>query len=196
MVDGGWWMVCSFLPINLGIAFGLFWVNSGFVMAIKNKASAQNGRLGGRPKSLVLHVSPSGGFAWSVGGGEVHPVLLIPFSSAGGAAVCGGRRYAVEVLRGFPAPGVYRVPDRGAAPALVVPASAPGAGWEYGQIDSRNGLAIGRGGRPPGVEVFYKDRSQTQYFNDAEKERYLAEWDALQVRKIREDEIERALQDI
>jgi hypothetical protein len=46
------------------------------------------------------------------------------------------------------------------------------------------------------VDLFYRDRSQTQYFNDAEKERYLAEWDALQVRKIREDEIERAMAEI
>lgn len=166
-------------------------------MAIKNKASALNGRLGGRPKSLILLVSSSGAFAWSLAGDAVEPVLLVTLSAdGGGVAMVGGRRYSSERLGGFPAPGIYKLPARGAAPVNVVPASVVAGGWEYDQIDPRNGKPIGRGGRPPGVEVFYKDRSQTQYFNDEEKALYLAEWDRIQARKIRQAEIEAAMSDI
>lgn len=178
-------------------AFGLFLGLNRFAMTIKNKASALNGRLGGRPKSLILLVSSSGGFSWSLAGDAVEPVLLVTLSAdEGGVAMVGGRRYSSDRLAGFPAPGIYRFPARGAAPVNVVPASVVGGGWEFGQVDPRNGKPIGRGGRPPGVEVFYKDRSQTQYFNDEEKVLYLAEWDRIQARKIRAAEIEAALLDI
>ena len=177
-------------------AFGLFLGLNRFAMTIKNKASALNGRLGGRPKSLILLVSSSGGFSWSLAGDVVEPVLLVTLSAdGGGVAMVGGRRYSSDRLAGFPVPGVYKLPARGAAPVNVVPASV-GSGWEYDQIDPRNGKPIGRGGRPPGVEVFYKDRSQTQYFNDEEKALYLAEWDRIQARMIRAAEIEAAMCDI
>lgn len=96
----------------------VFWVYLG--MSRTNKASAVNGRLGGRPPSLVCSVSPSGVPAWSLAGDAVSPRVL-----SGGWVECGGRYYSAAVGSTYPAPGVHRFAARRCGPVESAPAPAP-----------------------------------------------------------------------
>lgn len=81
----------------------------------RNKASASNGRLGGRPPSLVCSVSPAGVPAWSLAGDVVSPRVL-----PGGWVECGGRYYSGAVGSSYPAPGVHRFAARRCGPVESV----------------------------------------------------------------------------
>ena len=87
----------------------------------RNKASAANGRLGGRPPSLICSVSPAGVPSWSLAGGVVSPRVL-----SGGWVECGGRYYSAAVGSIYPAPGVHRFAARRCGPVESAPVeSAP-----------------------------------------------------------------------
>ena len=95
-----------------------FWVYLG--MSRTNKASASNGRLGGRPPSLVCSVSPAGVPSWSLAGDVVSPRVL-----SGGWVECGGRYYSAVVGSTYPAPGVHRFAARRCGPVESVESAAP-----------------------------------------------------------------------
>ena len=122
-VSSGLGLLVGFRDLVFGFAFGLFF---GFIRPMsRNKASAVNGRLGGRPPSLVCSVSPAGVPSWSLAGDVVSPRVL-----SGGWVECGGRFYSAVVGSTYPAPGVHRFAARRCGPvesASVesVPAPAP-----------------------------------------------------------------------
>lgn len=93
----------------------------------KRNSSAANGRLGGRPASLVCSISPGGGCSWSLAGDAVSPRVY-----PGGWVECGGRYYSAAVGSTYPAPGVHRFAARRCGPVESVesvesaaPAPAP-----------------------------------------------------------------------
>ena len=114
------------LGFRLGFCVGLFWFAFGLKSRFnpgmsRSKSSAVNGRLGGRPPSLVCSVSPSGVPAWSLAGDVVSPRVL-----SGGWVECGGRYYSAVVGSTFPAPGVHRFAARRCGPVESAPVeSAP-----------------------------------------------------------------------
>ena len=84
-------------------------------MSRTNKASAVNGRLGGRPPSLVCSVSLSGVPSWSLVGDVVSPRVMF-----GGWVECGGRYYSAVAGSSYPAPGVHRFAARRCGPVESV----------------------------------------------------------------------------
>jgi hypothetical protein len=86
----------------------------------KNKSSAVNGRLGGRPASLVCSVSPGGGCSWSLAGDVVTPRIY-----PGGWVEHGGRYYSAAVGSSYPSPGVHRFAARRCGPESVGVPVAP-----------------------------------------------------------------------
>ena len=108
----------GFRGLVFGFAFGLvFRFNPGMS---RSKSSAVNGRLGGRPPSLVCSTSLSGVPSWSLAGDAVSPRVL-----SGGWVECGGRYYSAAVGSTFPAPGVHRFAARRCGPVESAPAPAP-----------------------------------------------------------------------
>ncbi len=95
------------------------WFVFGFISAMsKRNSSAANGRLGGRPPSLVCSISPGGGQTWSLAGDVVSPRVY-----PGGWVEHGGRYYSAAVGSAYPAPGVHRFAARRCGPESVdVPA--------------------------------------------------------------------------
>ena len=113
VVVGGLGFRLGFRGLVFGFAFGLkYRFNPGMS---RNNASAVNGRLGGRPPSLVCSVSPAGVPSWSLAGGVVSPRVL-----SGGWVECGGRYYSAAVGSAFPAPGVHRFAARRCGPVESV----------------------------------------------------------------------------
>ena len=124
---------CFWVSSGLGFRLGFRGLVFGFAFGLKsrfnpgmsrtNKASAVNGRLGGRPPSLICSVSPAGVPSWSLAGDVVSPRVL-----HGGWVECGGRYYSAAVGSTFPAPGVHRFAARRCGPVESVesvPAPAP-----------------------------------------------------------------------
>lgn len=120
-----WWWLGVFHRLGFGrgfpvLVFGfVFGLVFGFISAMsKRNSSAANGRLGGRPPSLVCSISPGGGQTWSLAGDVVSPRVL-----PGGWAEHGGRYYSAAVGSAYPAPGVHRFAARRCGPESVgVPA--------------------------------------------------------------------------
>ena len=109
------------LGFRLGFRAGLFWFAFGLVFRFnrsmsRSKSSASNGRLGGRPPSLVCSVSLSGVPSWSLAGDVVSPRVL-----SGGWVECGGRYYSAAVGSTYPAPGVHRFAARRCGPVESAP---------------------------------------------------------------------------
>lgn len=109
----------GFRGLVFGFAFGL---KSRFNPGMsRSKSSAVNGRLGGRPPSLVCSISLSGVPSWSLAGDVVSPRVL-----HGGWVECGGRYYSAAAGSTYPAPGVHRFAARRCGPVESAPVeSAP-----------------------------------------------------------------------
>lgn len=114
-VWGGLGLLVGFRGLVFGFAFGLkSRFNPG--MSRTNNASASNGRLGGRPPSLVCSVSLSGVPSWSLAGDVVNPRVM-----SGGWVECGGRYYSAVAGSLYPAPGVHRFAARRCGPVESAP---------------------------------------------------------------------------